>query len=296
MKILVMDVGGTAIKSALFSDGELSDYRVSESSSNTEKRIAAAAEIALGYSGYDAVGIASTGQINAKDGKLLFRYEKRYEPDHGALPMGEFLNEKIGKPTFILNDCNAAALGEAYNGAGRGVSDFLCLTYGTGVGGAIIQGGRLYEGSIGIAAEMGHMVTHMGGEKCNCGNRGCYERYASTTALVRYAKKVHPEIKNAKEIFEISDNDTRLRRVIRRWEDEIIAGLHTLTYIFNPSCIILGGGVMEQESVICDVRERFKKAVLPTFASVELLPATLGNRAGMYGAAVYAKMCLEGNK
>ena len=289
-----MDVGGTAIKSAMIDESdELSEIRVSESAKNAEDRIAKAAKIALEYQGYDAVGIASTGQINAKDGKLLFRYDKRYEPEHGALPMGEYLNNAIGRPTFILNDCNAAALGEGYFGAGRGRDSFLLLTYGTGVGGAIVDGGKLYEGELGIAAEMGHMVTHSGGERCACGNRGCYERYASTTALVRKAKKIVPEIENARDVFGLLDSNAALRRAVKSWEREIIAGLHTLTYVFNPSTIILGGGVMEQESVIKEVRERFKRDVLPTFSGVDILSAELGNKAGMYGAAAYARMRLK---
>ena len=294
MKILVMDVGGTAIKSAMIDDADvLSEIRVSESAKNAEERISKAARIALEYKGYDAVGIASTGQINSKNGKLLFQYDKRYEPEHGAFPMGEFLNNAIGRPTFVLNDCNAAALGEGYFGAGRGRENFLLLTYGTGVGGAIIEGGKLYEGELGIAAEMGHMVTHAGGERCACGNRGCYERYASTTALVRKAKKIDPEIENARDVFNLLDSNVSLKRAVKSWEREIIAGLHTLTYVFNPSTIILGGGVMEQESVIREVRENFKRAVLPTFEKVDILPAELGNKAGMYGAAAYARMRLK---
>ena len=167
--------------------------------------------------------------------------------------------------------------------------DFLCLTYGTGVGGAIIRDHKIYTGHSGVAGEMGHMVTHKGGRLCGCGNRGCYEQYASTTALVRSAKRLYPSIENAKNIFDIPQQDPALKRVIRSWENEIVAGLLTLTYIFNPSCMVLGGGVMEQESVLEQVRRRFYKSVIPTFSGVDILSAELGNNAGMFGAALYAR-------
>ena len=87
--------------------------------------------------------------------------------------------------------------------------------------------------------------------------------------------------------------DPAMDRVIRAWTDEIVAGLLTLTYIFNPSCMILGGGIMEQSSVLEQVRNRFYKSVIPTFARVDILSAELGNQAGMFGAAVYARQHLK---
>lgn len=291
MKILVMDIGATAIKSAIIDDNnELSDVRVAQSSKDDINfRSERAIEVARGYKEFDVVSVATTGQVDNLTRSIAFQYRISDTDVDSAYPIGDILECGIKRPVFVLNDCNAAALGEAYFGAGRKYKDFLCLTYGTGVGGAIIRDHKIYTGHSGVAGEMGHMVTHKGGRLCGCGNRGCYEQYASTTALVRSAKKLYPSIENAKNIFDIPQQDPALKRVIRSWEDEIVAGLLTLTYIFNPSCMVLGGGVMEQKSVLEQVRRRFYKSVIPTFSGVDILSAELGNNAGMFGAALYAR-------
>ena len=296
MKILVLDVGGTAIKSAIIDDSDqLSQLRVTPSSADgPQGRIQKAIEIAHGYDDFDVVSVAMCGQIDDNTREVLFRYgEPLGSP---PFPAGELLARGIGRPVYLLNDCNAAALGEAYFGAGRGQDSFLCLTYGTGVGGGIVQDGRLYTGSRGIAAEFGHIVTHKGGRLCGCGRRGCYEQYASTTALLRAAKRRYPHLENAKALFALAPTEPDLQRIIRAWIDEIVAGLLTLTYIFNPSCILLGGGVMEQESLAEQIRRRFAQSVIPTFSGLALRSAQLGNQAGMFGAAVYARQRLAQTK
>ena len=288
-----MDVGGTAIKSAMIDDSDiLSDTRVTPSDRDATARTYKALEVAKSYGDFDAVSVATTGQVDIDSQEVLFQYGKRNEPDHGSYSFGEILQSAIDRPVFVLNDCNAAALGEAHFGAGKDFNSFLCLSYGTGVGGAIIEGKRLYTGRRGIAGEMGHMVTHKGGRLCGCGGRGRYEQYASTTALLKSARKLIPQLENAKEIFCEENLTPEMNRVIRSWESEIVAGLFTLTYIFNPQALILGGGIMEQNAVIEGVRRLYYKGVIPTFKNVSLLSAGLGNQAGMYGAAVYARQCL----
>ena len=293
MNILTLDVGGTAIKSAVIDEkNELTDVRVTPSSLAGEGNLVRSAiAVAEGYQGFDVLSVSMTGQIDDKKQTLLFKYRKTDEMDAGEVNylVGEKLYEAVKRPVFLLNDSNAAALGEAYFGAGKNRRDFLCLTYGTGVGGGVIQNGELFTGQRGIAGEVGHMVTHAGGRLCKCGHRGCYEQYASTTALLRAARKHCPELADAKQLFEAAQSNPALRRVIGAWEREIVEGLSTLTYIFNPSCIVLGGGVMEREDVLEQVRRRYYKRVIPTFSKARILPAQLGNQAGMYGAAVYAR-------
>lgn len=290
MRILTLDVGGTAIKSAIVDENnQLMDIRETPSAAAGEALVYRAAEVALTYEDYDVLSVSMTGQINNKTQNLLFQYNKDVNDEGEECKAGEILRNAVHRPVFLMNDSNCAALGEAYFGAGRGHKDFLCLTYGTGVGGGIIQEGKLLTGSRGIAGEVGHMVIHAGGRKCGCGRRGCYERYAATTALLASARKVKPELENARQLFELAQEDQALQRVIRAWVREIVEGLCTLVYIFNPDCIVLGGGVMEREDVLDMVRKRFYKRVIPTFSKVELLPAQLGNKAGMYGALAYAK-------
>lgn len=290
MRILAFDVGGTAIKSAIIDDDNIiSEQKTSPSCTlSGNARVESILEIARSYENFDAVSVATTGQVDERERSILFRYGSDSTEGY---PIGDLIEEVLKKPTFILNDCNAAALGEAHFGAGQGRDSFLCLTIGTGVGGAIIENKKLYTGSRGIAGEVGHLVTHKSGKLCRCGRRGCYEEYASTTALVRSAKKLYPDLQNAKELFE-KERTREMSRLIRNWNDEIVAGLLSLTYVFNPKTIILGGGIMEREDMLDGVKARFYKTVIPTFADVEILSATLGNTAGLYGAAVYARQKL----
>ena len=295
MKILTLDAGGTTMKSAIVDDNNtLSDMRVTPTNSTApDVLVRTALQVAAQYDDYDVLSVSMTGQIDHEHRTVLFKYFTGKEESTTGVPVGQLLEEAVQKPVFLLNDSNAAALGEAHLGAGKGHKDFLCLTYGTGVGGAIIQDSRLYTGHVGIAGEVGHMVTHAGGRLCGCGHRGCYERYASTSALVKAAQAYDPGIENAKQLLEAAPGDPRLRRVLSSWQREIVEGLCTLTYIFNPGCMVLGGGIMEREDVFQAVAQKFRKRVIPTFANVTLVPAQLGNRAGMYGAAVYARQQLS---
>ena len=181
---------------------------------------------------------------------------------------------------------NAAAIGEAAFGAGKGQKDFVCLTYGTGVGGAMFTNGKLYSGSSHSAGEFGGIVTHP--EDRNPGKdlfSGCYERYASTTALVKNAMALNPSLSNGRAIFE-HRADPEVKQAIDRWIMEIVYGLITIVHMANPSCAILGGGVMEQPYVLQQVQEKLYQNIMPSFRHVQIKKASLGNQAGMLGAAV----------
>lgn len=130
------------------------------------------------------------------------------------------------------------------------------------------------------------MVTHAGGKKCACGQLGCYETYASTTALVNAAKKINPSFINGRVIFEkFHEGDNETIGIVNNWMKEIIVGLASLIHIFNPSTIILGGGIMEQEVVVKRLNELIDDSILVSFRGVELITASLGNKAGLLGAA-----------
>lgn len=295
MKILALDVGGTAIKSAIIDDtNKISDLRTTPHSlKNIRERMPKIIEVVESYDGFDVISVATTGQVDTNKKAILFKTETDNGWEYVPFYVAKILQNEFGCPAYILNDCNAAALGEAHFGAGRQYNNFLCLTYGTGVGGAIIQDKKLYTGSRGLAGEVGHIVTHSGGKRCRCGRRGCYERYASTTSLVEKARKIVPELENAKQIFTDYKDLPDMHRVIRNWQCEVVSGLVTLTYVFNPECIILGGGIMEQECISAGVCDIFYKTIFETFSTVKLIPASLGNTAGLYGAVVYARQNKE---
>lgn len=294
MNILTLDVGGTAVKSAIAcQDGSLTDIRTTPSGRYPAEGLTQIAiDVAKKYSGYDVLSVSMTGQIDHKTQTTLAR-SNGYKLERTQYPVGEVLREAVGCPVFVMNDANAAALGEAIYGAGRNYPDFLCLTYGTGVGGGIIQNGHLMTGSNGIAGEFGHMVTHVKGLRCRCGHRGCYQQYASTTALLREAKVLYPELDNAKALFELVPHDPSLQQVMDNWICEIVEGLCTLTYIFNPACFVLGGGVMERPDVLEKVKHQFHNQVIPSFSNTEIVGAELGNCAGMIGVAAYARSVMS---
>jgi len=291
MRILTLDVGGTAIKSALIDEqGTLIQERETQSGADIEAMIRAMTEVAQSYGAYSAVGVSMTGQVDGRTGHVVFCSDQ--EEGWTGTPVAQRLQARLNCPVVIENDANAAALGEARFGAGQGVRDFLCVTLGTGIGGGLILDGRLYTGSRGIAGEIGHMPIHAGGERCRCGLRGCYEHYASTTALVRAARAVDPALENGRMVFERREGDERLQAVVDRWIEEIAYGLVALMHTLNPARIALGGGVMGQAYILERLRTLVPRQLMLHYRSVELVRAQLGYRAGLYGAYALAREVL----
>lgn len=286
MNILALDIGGTALKVAkVTSDGnilESAEYP-SEGKKGGPHILNKVCEVISSYSGYERIGISTTGQVDSSTGRIIFANEN--VPDYTGMELGKIISEKFGVPVAVENDVNAAALGEAHYGAGKEKGDFLCLTYGTGVGGAIIINHEIYGGSKGVAGEFGHIVTHPEGLLCACGQKGCYEQYASTTALVRACMKEDPKLANGRIIFEeMKSGNSRVKDIIDLWIDEIVLGLQSLVHIFNPSCLILGGGILEQDYIIGEINNKLYKKVMPSYVQIEVKKAMLGNNAGVLGA------------
>lgn len=291
MRILTLDIGGTFVKSAMFEDGIIVETKQTPSVTSEEKNIVKnAAALARSYGNYDLIGAAITGQVDTEKQTIIFQYGVKTDAEGINFQAGRLLEENTNKKVFLLNDSNAAALGEALYGAGKNYRQTILLTYGTGVGGGIVIEGKLFGGERGIAGEVGHMVIHADDETvCGCGHRGCYECYASTTALIRRARQSGFEIQNGRDFFEKLSGDAALEGVLDAWIHEIVEGLCTLTYIFNPPCLVLGGGIMERKDIIEKIRRCFLNRVIPTFSKVDILQAQLGNQAGLYG--VYAYVC-----
>ena len=284
MKVLAIDVGGTAIKSALVCDnGELIDFRELPTPAVIAEGIL---EAARGYSGYAAVGISTAGLVDYKQGVVIFSSAALGYRDNE--PLAEEIGSVLGVPVVVENDVNAAALGEAKFGAGRGCSDFVCLTYGTSIGGALYLNGDLYRGSRNMAGEIGHVATHAFGRPCPCGKQGCYSEYASVTALVRMAMEVDTAYASGRIIAENMGGDPWLMAAVRAWADEVCVGLAGLIHVFDPPRVILGGGVMSDPAIVDIIRETLPEHILDSYGSVEIRGAETGNRAGLLGAAALA--------
>ncbi len=288
MKILAFDIGGTEIKYALCDES----FNLTESKSiptnaheGGKRIIERVIEIIKSYDGIDRVGISTAGQVDSVKGEIIFATETI--PGYTGVKIKELVQKETGIPTAVENDVNSAAIGEAIFGAGSGEKTFICLTYGTGIGGAIYLDGKLFTGNSFSAGEFGHIVTHQGGRKCTCGGEGCYETYASTTALVNDIKEKLGLSLNGKEIFERFD-DPEIKAVVDLWIDEIVTGLKSLVYIFNPALIVAGGGIMNEEYITQEINARLQSQLMNSFRKLRIVKAQMGNDANKLGAAYLA--------
>ncbi len=289
MATMVLDIGGTAIKSGLFDGETLSDIQETptEAGLGGAHVVQRSKDIIASYRErcpFDRIGISTAGQVDPVSGQIIYANENI--PGYTGTRLGEIIAQTFHVPTAVENDVNAAAIGESVFGAGKGRREFVCLTYGTGVGGAIFAGGRLYSGCSYSAGEFGAIVTHP--EDRDIGSdmfSGCYEKYASVTALVKRAIQLDPTLDSGRKIFERID-EPEVRALVDRWTTEIVYGLITIVHMLNPECVILGGGIMEQPCVLEQLREKLYPNIMPSFRHVQIKRAALGNRAGMLGAAV----------
>lgn len=289
MKIIALDIGGTAIKSGLVDNGVLKELRETPTPAQEggEAVLALAKKLIASYEpkGADGIGVSTAGVVDSKQGSILFAED--CIRGYTGIPVKELLEAAFSLPTAVENDLNAAALGEAAFGAGRGQKNFLCVGFGTSIGGAAILDGRLYTGSHFGAGEFGHMVTHAGGLPCGCGQKGCFERYASTAALVRQAQKLEPSLNSGREIFRRLA-EPPVKALVDRWLQEIVYGLVSLIHLWDPDCLALCGGVMQQPYPVEQLRALVPENVMPAYRSVSIQAAQLGNRAGLLGAAELA--------
>lgn len=216
------------------------------------------------------------------------------------VPAKKMLEEFLGKTVKIDNDANVAALGEAWAGSGAGIPNVVCYTLGTGVGGGIIINGKIYQGSTGMAGELGHMsvVPDIEAIQCNCGQMGCLETVSSATGIVRMANEavergektslaLHEKIE-AKHVFDAAKSGDEVSlRIVNRAAYYIGRSMAAMAVIVNPKRFIIGGGVSKAGEILFQpIRETFKKYTPETASEgVEIVAATLGNDAGIVGAA-----------
>ena len=281
MNILAIDIGGTMIKYGLVSsDGEIlsTDKIETEAEKGLENILNKIDNIFKRYKENNPVGIAvsGTGQINGIIGKVIGG--NPIIPNWIGTNLVKILEKKYNLPAVLENDVNCVALGEKWIGAGKDLSNFICLTIGTGIGGGIILNNQLFRGENFVAGEFGHILI----------KKGEFEQFASTTALIRLVKERTRKTLNGKEIFDLEKKEiVEYQEVISEWIENLTDGLSSIVYCFNPANIILGGGVIEQgEALINRVKNSlFKKIGLQFKEKLNIIQAKLGNNAGMIGAS-----------
>ena len=248
------------------------------------------------------VGVACAGFIDATGSTVLFAPNLAWRDE----PLKRRLQATIDLPVIIDNDANAAAWGEFRFGAARDVDDMVLITVGTGIGGGVVTGGHLLRGAYGIAAELGHMRVVPDGIRCGCGNRGCWEMYASGNALVREARElVRSGTPHAARLSELCAGDpdklsghditsaaaqgdpaaVELLADLGRWIGE---GAASVTAILDPELIVLGGGVADAGALLLDpAQAAFRRQLTGRGHRPEarFAVASLGNDAGIIGAA-----------
>lgn len=312
-RYLAVDIGGTAVKIGLMDEEgsflHTAEYPVAFDGYETPILDTVIKSCGIFLEEFDeddvpllAIGVSATGSINTVTGTV--DGSAGQVRNWKGSRIKERLEARFPVPVYVLNDANAAALGEVWLGAARGRSNVVAVTIGTGVGGGIIVNSQLLLGASGFAGEIGHITIRYGGRECPCGNTGCFEEYASMTALVR---QVRQEIEagrlegipagevNGRRIFEeIRRGNRELERITDQWIDVIAAGITGFVHIFNPETVIIGGGVSSQQELFIDkVRERAFARMHPEFApNLEIVAAKLANNAGMAGAVYYCRQRL----
>ena len=221
--------------------------------------------------------------------------------------MADILGKQFGQPIAVGNDVEVAALGEYVYGAGRGYSTFVVIFVGTGIGGGIVQNGRLYSGLTGTAGEIGHMTIQAGGRLCPCGSRGCLEAYASRTAITRaimaeihhgrdsvLTQEAKLQLSEGETIIRsgllanaLNNGDSLVKEIVTEAADFLGYGLASVMNFYNPECIILGGGVIEAIDLLFEraVHRARITALADPGRKTKIIRAKLGDFSGVVGAA-----------
>jgi glucokinase len=311
---LGIDLGGTKILTAVVDEqGKMlsRDHSITPAKEGQQAVVRSILESAsraldqaqIAASDLTAIGIGAPGLSNLETG-ILFTSPNL--PGWKDVPLRDIIENELGSKAFLINDANAAAVGELYLGAGRGARNLIYITVSTGVGGGIIIDGKIYTGSIGIAGELGHMVIDDEGPACNCGNRGCWETLASGTALAREARhRINEgtatsilkyadgniEKINAEAIHEAAQAGDKLaKELIGQTAYYLGVGMANLINIFNPEVIVIGGGLSNMGDMLLKpaFEEAGGRAFKQSYQAVRFARAELGRDSGVRGAAAFA--------
>lgn len=313
-RAITLDLGGTQFRVAVGTRSGVMEWRSSRATRAERGRDMLLQDI------YDTVDEALVGVSDRKSLKgIAIGAPGPLDPWTGVLhtppnlpgwdtvPIKQLFEDRYGLPTVVGNDANLAAVGEHSYGAGRGIANLIYVTVSTGIGGGIIADNRLQLGHRGFAGEIGHMTIDLNGPVCACGNVGCLESLASGTAIARMAKeqvaagiatalnRVNPEQITARMVTEAAlDGDQVSNRILQETGIALGVGMVNLAHMFNPRRIIIGGGVSNAGQLLWEpmlqiIRER---ALSPSLKDLEVVPATLGDDAGLLGGVAMVTLGL----
>lgn len=309
-----IDLGGTGIKIGLVNEEGKILHKDSCPTRANEGYVAIAEDMAkligavlkdtnTDVSEIKSIGIGVPGAVDNKKGEVIYTPNINMK----SAPLAKELKKYYDLPVNLGNDADCAALGELSALNDPSIKQFIAITLGTGVGGGIIIDGKIFSGSNSVAGELGHMVISMNGEKCGCGRKGCWEAYASATAIIRETKraieknpdsllariaKEEGEV-NGKTVFDAAQSgDEVAKEVVDNYIQAISEGLVNIINIFQPQAIVIGGGISKQgDNILIPIKEYVYKYCygvgLVDIADISI--AKLGNDAGIVGAALINK-------
>ena len=316
MKYVGVDIGGTNLKAGLVDENGvlLATQKMKVASIADDDGLAwtvaslvqeLAHTVNISVSDVASVGVGVPGTVEIRSGSINYTCNLPLR----NVPLRKLFHRYLSIPLYIEIDANCAALAEFLVGAGRDSKRFVTITLGTGVGAGIVHNGKIYHGANGMAGEVGHMVIQRGGLPCPCGRHGCWEQYASATALKRMtaaALAAHPHSILAQVVAE---NEGRVsgqsafiaarrgdpvgQQVCDEYVDYLACGVVNVVNIFQPDTLAIGGGVSNEaeEQLLLPVQQRVARESIPCGRDrrTRIVKAELGNRAGIIGAALLGK-------
>lgn len=305
MVYIALDIGGTQIKYGLVNqEGDIIMYYLKDTNAKKGAEyllssIESSIEELIDKCNYfeeeiKGIGVSTAGQVNSITGEIIFATDSI--PGWTGVKLKSILENKFKYPCIVENDVNCTALGEMKSGIAKGEKNFLAITLGTGIGGAIVIDGKIFTGNNYSAGEVGHTTLYPNGARCTCGKNGCFERYGSTSALMRKAKKLLETNTSTKEVIsnlnpkiifdKAKEGEGIYKELLNQWTYDIALGLKNLVHIFNPSLIVIGGGVSAQGDYLINmIKAHLDNMIMPSFAKgLEIKAAQCGNGANIVGA------------
>jgi glucokinase len=295
-----LDLGGTNLRAAAVEvTGTMLD-KISGATNFAEGREAVLHDIVTaiqtlrdrhGHAGFAGIGVGVPGFIRIKEGFITNSNNLPYLEN---FPVRDEIERRLGTKVVLENDANAAAMGEKWMGAGRDVDDLVLLTLGTGIGGGIVSGGHVLRGYVGMAGEIGHTTVVPDGNPCGCGNQGCLEKHASATAVTAMARLIQlGDDLSSKDVYDLARLDSEQGRKARQiWTvvgEALGTALATLINTFNFPLYLLSGGMLPAWEFFAPpmlrVVEQRSFTYRATRPGTRIAQATLGNEAGLFGAA-----------
>ncbi|WP_221567197.1 ROK family protein [Alkalihalobacillus sp. TS-13] len=288
MKAIGIDIGGTAIKGAIVDENRKIHHQITTLTNVAEGREGILASLITTIDrllekekDIVGVGIGTAGRVNVKTGEVV--YSTANLPGWQGINLHDFIENTYALPAVIDNDANAALAGEWWNKE-ETYDSVTFLTLGTGVGGANMINRNIFRGNHWNGGEWGHVILYPGGRPCNCGNSGCIEQYLSGTALLSLTNEHsgNRTYKNGAEVFEaFHTGDKTIQPVVERYLNDLALVIYNLSVSIDPEVVIIGGGVIESKDKWW---QTFQQKLAEKEVKLDVLAATLGNKAGMIGS------------